>query len=91
MLLHAIPFLCLRSQLEVVQAEVGWRRRAALFAAAEYFGAAGSVTTSRRRRAAWLKAMRATRAGVKALMAAQEAIIFNVMQSLDGGEVQASA
>jgi hypothetical protein len=74
-----------------VQAEVGWRRRATLLAAAEYFGAAGSVTTSRRRRAAWLKAMRATRAGLKALVAAQEAVMVNVMQSLDGGDPQASA
>jgi hypothetical protein len=74
----------------VVQAEVGWRRRAALFAAAEYLGG-GSVSISRRRRAAWLKAMRATRAGMKAIMAAQEAVMLNVLQSLDGGEPQATA
>ena len=83
--MHTVSIM-LCSQLEIVQEEMTWRRRAALFAAAEYLES--STHTYRRRRAAWLRAMRATRAGVKAILTAPQ-VVLTALQSLDSGESSA--
>ena len=82
--MYIVPcMLC--SQLEVMQGEITWRRSAALFSAAEDLES--STHTYRRRRAAWLRAMRATRAGVKAILTAPQ-VAMTALDSMDGAEAQ---